>query len=445
MKLRFLFTFLLITLVSLIAPLSTVAQKIDSIERERMKSMLTNIKNTIKKEYYDPNFHGIDIEARFKAASERLNQITTTSQGMGVIAQALIDFNDSHLFFIPPATNIDVEYGWRYQMFGDRCFVIRVNPKSDAAKKGLKIGDEVLAIESFRPTRKDLWKMEYYYNVISKRPGLNVKVLSPGETQPRDLAIESNVRKLPKVINIQMLGDLFDTSGKTAFDYNYFKYVGNATIWKMPSFGIQPENIDTMMSKIRGSSLILDLRGNGGGYIVTLERLAAYMFDKDLKIAELKGRKEMKPQQSKTKGKDGYAGKLIVLIDGESGSAAEIFARLVQLEKRGIVIGDTSSGAVMQSRQFPLSTGANDEVAYGVSVTNADVIMSDGKSLEHTGVTPDEIVIPEAADIANGRDPVLSRALMLTGANVSPDEAGKYFQYVWKEYQGRDIIEIQMK
>ncbi len=436
---------LFISFFSLIFVQNISAQKMDSIERDRLKSMLNNIKNTIKKEYYDETYHGIDLEARFKAASERLGQVTTTGQGMGVIAQALLDFNDSHLFFLPPATNLDVEYGWRYQMFGDKCFVTRVKPKSDAAAKGLKIGDQVLAIESFRPTRTDLWKMNYFYNVISKRPGLNVKVLSPGESQPRDLAIESNIRKLPKVINIQMLGDLFDTSGKTQFDYNYFKYVGSATIWKMPSFAIDPASIDTMMGKVRGSSLILDLRGNGGGLVDTLERLAGFMFDKDLKIADLKGRKEMKPQQSKTRSKDVFAGKLFVLVDANSGSAAEIFARLVQLEKRGIVLGDVSAGAVMQSKSFYLTTGANDEITYGVSVTNADVIMSDQKSIEHTGVTPDELILPTGADLANENDPVLARALMLAGANVSSEEAGKYFHYVWKEYQGRDYIEIQMK
>jgi C-terminal processing protease CtpA/Prc len=434
-----------ISLVLIFLSQAAPAQKMDSIERDRLKLMLNNIKSTIKKEYYDPNYHGIDLDARFKAATERLNQVTTTGQGMGVIAQALLDFNDSHLFFLPPATNLDVEYGWRYQIYGDRCFVTRVNPKSDAAAKGLKVGDQVLAIEQFRPTRGDLWKMNYYYNVISKRPGLNVRVLSPGASEPRDLAIESKIIKLPKVINIQMLGDLFDKRGRNEFDYNYFKYVGGATIWKMPSFSILPTSIDTMMAKIKGSNLILDLRGNGGGYVDTLERLAGFMFDKDLTIAELKGRKEMKPQQSKTRGKEVFSGKLIVLVDAESGSAAEIFARLVQIEKRGTVLGDVSSGSVMQSRSFVLTAGANDEVTYGVSVTNADVIMSDGKSIEHVGVTPDEIVNPTGADLAKESDPVLARALALAGAEISPEEAGKYFQYVWKEYQGRDIIEITMR
>ncbi len=419
------------------------AQKMDRIEKDRMKSMLKNVKNAIKKDYYDPNFHDIDLEARFQKAEERLDQVTTTGQAMGVIAQALMDFNDSHLFFLPPATNLDVEYGWRLKMVGDKCFVTMVKPKSDAEAKGLKAGDQILSIEGFRPAKKELWKMMYYYNILSKRPKVRLTALSPGNEQPRELEIDSKIKQLPKVINLQIISDLFDKSGKTDIDYNYFKKVGSISIWKMPSFSIDPKNVDVLMEKVKGSSsLILDLRGNGGGYVVTLERLAGFMFDKDLKIAELKGRKKMDPQESKTRGAESYKGNLIVLIDSNSGSAAEVFARLVQLEKRGKVLGDVSAGAVMQSRSFITTTGANEEVVYGASITNADVIMSDGKSLEHTGVIPDELILPTGADLANQRDIVLAKAIELFGGSASAEEAGKFFQYKWRE---DNRIEIEVR
>lgn len=439
------FLFVSFCAVSFVGPVN--AQKMDSIERGRMKSMLKTIKNAIKDDYYDATYHGIDLDARFKKAEERLEQVETTGQALGVIAQALLDFDDSHLYFVPPVTNVDVEYGWRMRMYGDKCFVTLVKPKSDAEAKGLKAGDQILSVENFRPTRKDLWKMNYYFNIVSKRPGLKLSILSPGETTPRELQIQSRIRQLPKVIGInELIFDYFKQDTRSAVSFNYFKYVGGATIWKMPSFSIPPEDIETLMKKIKGSSLILDLRGNGGGYVVTLERLAGFMFDKDLQIAELKGRKELKPQKSKTRGADVYAGKLIVLVDHQSGSAAEIFARLVQLQKRGIVIGDVSAGAVMQSRGFYTTVGANDEVAYGASITHADVIMSDGKSLEHVGVIPDELVIPTGQDLAKLRDPVLARAIELAGGSVSADEAGKFFVYKWRENtKDQDVIEVEVK
>src|SRR6266478_3684356 len=94
-----------------------------------------------------------------------------------------------------------------------------------------------------------------------------------------------------------------------------------------------------------------------------------------------------------------YASKLIVLIDSRSASASEIFARVIQLEKRGVVIGDHSAGAVMEALQYPHELGLDTIIPYGVSVTEADVIMADGKSLEKAGVTPDELILPSAADM----------------------------------------------
>ena len=343
---------LMFLLIGLFGAAQTVnAQKMDRIERERMSGMLKNIKKAIEKDYYDPNYHGINLDEKYEKSKNRLKEVDTTGQAMGVIAQFLMDFNDSHLYFLPPPTTIDIEYGWRLKMYGDEAFITLVKPKSDAETKGLKPGDQVISIEGFRPTRSEMWKMMYYYNILSKRTKIKMTVLSPRDEKPRQIEIESEIEKKQKAITRATISDLFDTSGKTAFDYNYFKTVGNIAIWKMPTFSIDPNNIDILVGKIdKSNSLILDLRGNGGGYVVTLERLAEHMFDKDLTIATLKGREEMDPQKSKTRGDSSYKGNLIVLIDHNSGSAAEIFARLVQLEKRGKVIGDVSAGAVMQSK-----------------------------------------------------------------------------------------------
>ena len=70
-------------------------------------------------------------------------------------------------------------------------------------------------------------------------------------------------------------------------------------------------------------------------------------------------------------------------------------------------------------------------VLFGVSVSNADLIMKDGASLEHVGVTPDEVVLPTPADIAAGRDVVLARAAQLLGVTLSPEDAGKLFPMKW--------------
>jgi carboxyl-terminal processing protease len=130
-------------------------------------------------------------------------------------------------------------------------------------------------------------------------------------------------------------------------------------------------------------------------------------------------------------GDQAFAGKIIVLVDSQSASAAELFARVVQLEHRGTVLGDHSSGSVMEAREYSYSQGLDTQFYYGFSVTDADLIMGDGKSLEHTGVTPDEIILPTGQDLAVGRDPVLARASELGGAKLDPAQAGKMFPFEW--------------
>ncbi len=52
---------------------------------------------------------------------------------------------------------------------------------------------------------------------------------------------------------------------------------------------------------------------------------------------------------------------------------------------------------------------------------------------EHIGVTPDDIVLPSAQDLAAGRDPVLAHAADLMGVTVTAEQAGKAFPYEWPQ------------
>jgi C-terminal processing protease CtpA/Prc len=416
---------------------SALAQPDLNFERDRGRIILRIIKDDLKKNYYDTGFHGVDVEARFGAADAKMKEATSVGQVFGIIAQALIDLNDSHTFFLPPGRANRTEYGWQMQAFGDKVFVSAIKPGSDAEKKGLKTGDQVLSVGGFEPTREELWKMIYMFYTLRPQPGLRLLLRSP-EGQQRQLDVMANVRqgKLVKDLTGQDINDLM-REAEDEDRLNRQRYVeasDKLLIWKIPNFAVAEGEIDVMMGKARKrEALILDLRGNPGGYVKTLEWFAGYFFDKEIKIADLKGRKQMKPQMAKPHGDRNFKGKLVVLVDSKSASAAEIFARVVQLEKRGAVIGDRTAGAVMQSRTFDHQMGLDTVVFYGVSVTDADVIMADGKSLEGVGVTPDELLLPTAADLAARRDPVLARAAAILGIGLPQDKAGAMFPIEWRK------------
>ncbi len=140
----------------------------------------------------------------------------------------------------------------------------------------------------------------------------------------------------------------------------------------------------------------------------------------------------MKPLIAKSRG--AFTGKLIVLVNSRSAGDSELFARVIQLEKRGIVVGDRTVGSGMKGGYYVYNVGGNTVISYVVAITQADLIMADGKSLEHVGVTPDEIMLPTAADLAAGRDPVLAHAAQELGVKLSPEDAGKMFPYLWPRY-----------
>ena len=412
-------------------------QKMNSINLDRSRGMLHDAYDNLKKHYYDPKYHGLDIDARFHEFDEKIKNASSLSQAFGLIAAFLDGLNDSHTFFDPPSRPYRVDYGFRVQMFGDDCFITRVRPGTDAEKK-VHTGDKVITYNTYAVNRADLWKMSYYFNSLAPQKASMLSLRDPAGQQ-REVTVDAKVRELKRQL------DMTGSDGGSDYwnfirDMENFDHLvrqrsvemGDVMIWKMPEFFLSDSEVDHIFGTARKhKTLILDLRGNPGGAILTLERMLANVMDHDVKVADRVGRKEMKPELAKTRKGDAFSGILIVLVDSGSGSAAELFARVVQLEHRGTVVGDRSAGAVMEARDYSSSQGADTQIFYSFSITEADLIMKDGKSLEHNGVTPDEIVVPTAQDLATGRDPALAKAAEMAGLNLEPAAAGKIFPFEW--------------
>jgi len=108
-------------------------------------------------------------------------------------------------------------------------------------------------------------------------------------------------------------------------------------LWKIPDFeDYDDKGIDQLLEKIKGhKKLILDLRGNPGGYSGVSSAVLSCLFTREVNAVEMKARKNSKPQMVKPHKKGAFEGELVALVDSKSASAAEVVARVVQLEKRG--------------------------------------------------------------------------------------------------------------
>lgn len=410
-----------------------ICQGLGPYDRDNARAMLSMVRDDLKGNYYDQTFRGLNLDERFKDAEARVKAATTRDQLMVIVAQTMLDLNDSHTFLIPPSRAARIEYGWQMQMIGDDAYITAVKPKSDAEGKGLKAGDRIVSLDGAKPTRQIFWKMLYRYYALMPSRSVRMVVQSPGEAEPHQIDVLTKVQEGAAVTS---WGDLFIRYLSEEWDISHdrlFEVGNDLFVWKMSTFEVSKDHIDEIMAKARKfKTVVIDLRGNGGGYVDALSRLVSHFFDKEIKIADLKSRKEMKPQLAKKRGDSPYTGQVIVLIDNNSASASELFARVMQIEKRGIVLGDTSAGAVMTAKVNDHESGVGRVLYFATSVTIADMVMTDGKSLEHVGVTPDEGILPTGADLQALRDPVLSRAAEIAGVKLTPEKAGSLFPVEWK-------------
>lgn len=404
------------------------ASQLSSFDRGNSLSMLKQIKEDLTRNYYDPGLRGMDVEKTFAEAAVRIKAAKNVGEASAILADTLLRLEDSHTKFYPPERLTRVDYGWAVTMIGDAPFVTWVKTGSDAQRKGLAVGDRVLAWNRFEPSRANLWQINYVYRHIRPQQLQRVIVRKPDGTE-KSIDVESEVQQRPA-------GDLEEAIRREEDGYRtpfvYDKPVGDTLVVAMSHFG-DPREVARFMRKARDyKNLVLDLRGNGGGYVVSIDMLLSWCFDREVKIGVEKMRKKEEPQVSKGR-KDAYSGRIVVLVDSRSASASEVTARVLQIEKRGTVVGDRTAGAVMTSLFFSHTLGqdlyGNGSVAfYGTSITVGDLRMTDGASLEKVGVTPDEIVLPTGADLAAGRDPALARAITLLGGAMTSEQAGKFYR-----------------
>jgi carboxyl-terminal processing protease len=155
--------------------------------------------------------------------------------------------------------------------------------------------------------------------------------------------------------------------------------------------------------------IVLDLRGDGGGYLPEATALTGLFIDHGpvVQLKDTSGRLEVldDPQPSAA-----YSGPLAVLVDRFSASASEIFAGAIQDYHRGIILGQRTFGKGTVQNLVPLDRWSQKPVSGQLTVTIGKFYRVTGESTQHRGVEPD-VPLPSPIDMKEVGESALEAAL----------------------------------
>jgi carboxyl-terminal processing protease len=194
-------------------------------------------------------------------------------------------------------------------------------------------------------------------------------------------------------------------------------------------FTYDPDRVESLFEKAASRpNLIIDLRDNGGGAVVNLQHFLGLLVPEDTPVGTFISRRNVDRFVEETKGSPTdlpaiaaatpnklkplmnrhvlrYIGRVVVLINGGSGSASEMCAAALRETVGATVIGRKSAGAVLVSIIVPVSNG------FMLQYPLSDYVTTTGKRLEGQGVTPDFIVEEPRIRLPQGKDLAVAKAV----------------------------------
>jgi carboxyl-terminal processing protease len=290
---------------------------------------------------------------------------------------------------------------------GADCHLIVVSPidGSPAEKAGLKAGDTILAVDG--SALDGLTVDAARDRVRGPKDTTVVLTIMRDNTAPFDVSIVRGVIAQREVVDKVLAGGAVGYIRVTGFSDNSAAQFHAAV------------KSDVAAGR---KELILDLRGNPGGYVTAARSIASeFLSSGPLFWEETADGTQTETDASTDPATTGAATDpsihLVVIIDGGSASASEIVAGALHDRGRATIVGQTSfgKGTVQQWIELP-KTGA-------LKLTIAKWLTPNKISIHHVGIVPDVVVTPPT-DVAAGQDPTLDKAVELLQSGVAPTPSG---------------------
>jgi len=320
----------------------------------------------------------------------------------GAIKGLASSYGDPYTVFFPPVEakmfqdDIAGNFGGVGMEIGikeHQLVVVTPIKNSPAFKAGVKTGDLIIKIDNKETT--DM-AVDQAVKLIRGEPGTVVKITF----LPKDATktVERSITRA--IIDIPTLET--DTKPGGVFVIRLFSFTANsASLFRtaLRQFVMSGNN-----------KLILDLRGNPGGYLDAAWDMASWFLPTGKTVVTEDFGKNQSPNVFRSKGYDVFAGKnlrMIILADGGSASASEILAGALQEQGIAKLVGTKTFGKGSVQELIPITSDTS------LKVTIARWLTPQGHNLSHDGLEPDYKVEISEKDIQTKSDPQMDKAVQL--------------------------------
>lgn len=317
----------------------------------------------------------------------------------GAIAGLTDSYGDPYTTFFPPAEakefseNLNGEFGGVGMEMGNKdgaITVIAPLKDSPAERAGVRSGDVVIMVDA---TSTQGLTVDDAVKLIRGPKGTTVKLTleRASTTEPVVISIVRDT------INIPIIEGKLERGVYTISLYSFSQNSAELFRQELRKFVQSGSN-----------KLVLDLRGNPGGYLEAAVQMASFF----LPIGETIVTEDYKGKQTnavhRSLGYNVFAGKnlkMVILADQGSASASEILAGALQQHNVAKLVGTRTFGKGSVQQLLELGGGAE------IKITVARWLTPNGQSISDGGLTPDIQVERTAEDFKAGKDPQMDEAL----------------------------------
>lgn len=396
--------------------------------------------------FYDPNLNGVDWSAVRKVTRTRAASAANDTEFYAALKDMAAALGDSHTMVLTPRETVDrrrfvsTRIGMQLTVIDNRVVVSEVEPDSPAARAGINVGDILVAVGATRLDaafiRAALADPRLAHNDVLAGDGPEaLPAQSPDNERVRVLrAVRREMRRpaapgrvgaltvdLVRADGAPLHAQLVPTASARPPSAELHWLDGQVAVIRFTRFvpELRPELDAALGEASNARAIIVDLRGNGGGLIEMFRWFAGrFMAEERLVMRSLSRDRTNGKSQSVSEmyiGPDRFdtaarqlLQPLAVLVDGRTGSAAELTAVVLAEQRSALLIGEPTCGCVVGVRfEYVLPDGG------GVRVAETGFVSARGVRLEGAPTFPAVRVMPTLADLRSGHDLALEEARRL--------------------------------